>query len=254
MAPASALCGGWGVGWESGLAVGRRSTFGRGGKRKSKGYPPEDAETRPLCIVEYELKASIKKEGYSPDMIKAGIWSFRLGDTPASAVEAQKLGHFTQLKIHILRMLHLHSGGRWVNGFGEHGRSKKSCISGPTIVTANTHPLNPTGDSDTWNPRGRISQLPRSDPTPVATALNDPPVAQVESGDGVNPLDPGVLADEEETTQRSKRVRRPKRQRHQAILSEDEKECDDPDCEESGDLEIVTCSGPACGSKARPFS
>ncbi|KAJ7254544.1 hypothetical protein C8J57DRAFT_1236784 [Mycena rebaudengoi] len=40
--------------------------------------------------------------------------------------------------------------------------------------------------------------------------------------------------------------------RKQAILSDDEKDCDDPDCTETGDLETITCSGLACTSKKKP--
>ncbi|KAJ7258552.1 hypothetical protein C8J57DRAFT_1340962 [Mycena rebaudengoi] len=36
---------------------------------------------------------------------------------------------------------------------------------------------------------------------------------------------------------------------HQVILSDDEKDCDDPGCAETGDLETIACSGPACTSK-----
>ncbi|KAJ6607108.1 hypothetical protein B0H10DRAFT_565668 [Mycena sp. CBHHK59/15] len=78
------------------------------------------------------------------------------------------------------------------------------------------------------------------------TVLTSAPVA----GRSMGPASSAVAqADEEhEVPHRARRVPR-KRAFTQAILSDDEKDCDEPGCEEFGELGIIRCDGPACDAK-----
>ncbi|KAJ7247498.1 hypothetical protein C8J57DRAFT_1673758 [Mycena rebaudengoi] len=84
----------------------------------------------------------------------------------------------------------------------------------------------------------------------MSTPVISDSIPLTENNSGLTPMDPDPQIDEEnDSGKRVRRVPRPKRSRKQAILSDDEKDCDDPDCTETGDLETITCSGPACTSK-----
>ncbi|KAJ6580274.1 hypothetical protein B0H10DRAFT_1962611 [Mycena sp. CBHHK59/15] len=56
-------------------------------------------------------------------------------------------------------------------------------------------------------------------------------------------------ADEEHKVPHRARCVPRKRAFTQAILSDDEKDCDEPGCEEFGELGIIQCDGPACDAK-----
>jgi hypothetical protein len=73
---------------------------------------------------------------------------------------------------------------------------------------------------------------------PIPSAGNNP---------GLTHLDPQT-DEENDSEKRVRRILPAKRARQQAILSDDERDCDDPDCAET-EGETITCSGPACTSK-----
>ncbi|KAJ7241775.1 hypothetical protein C8J57DRAFT_1477644 [Mycena rebaudengoi] len=89
-----------------------------------------------------------------------------------------------------------------------------------------------------------LSNMPAMSPT---TELVLP---SADRSAGFPTLDPDVSSDDEEDSGKRKRCTGHSRKRqHQVILSDDEKDCDDPGCAETGDLETIACSGPACTSK-----
>ncbi|KAJ7237670.1 hypothetical protein C8J57DRAFT_1246964 [Mycena rebaudengoi] len=103
--------------------------------------------------------------------------------------------------------------------------------------------MTPVHATATRAPPGQSTDNFSNMSTPVISNL----IPLAENNSGLTPMDPDPQTDEENDS--GKRVRRvpcPKRSRKQAILSDDEKDCDDPDCTETGDLETITCSGPAC--------
>ncbi|KAJ7247233.1 hypothetical protein C8J57DRAFT_1240950 [Mycena rebaudengoi] len=106
--------------------------------------------------------------------------------------------------------------------------------------------MTPVHATATCAPPGQSTDNFSNMSTPVISDL----IPSAENNSGLTPMDPDPQTDEEnDSGKRVRRVPRPKRSRKQAILSDDEKDCDDPDCTETGDLETITCSGPACTSK-----
>ncbi|KAJ7234856.1 hypothetical protein C8J57DRAFT_1249004 [Mycena rebaudengoi] len=119
--------------------------------------------------------------------------------------------------------------------------------SSPTIPRLPPMPtiqaMTPVHATATRAPPGQSTDNFSNSSTPVISNL----IPLAENNSGLTPMDPDPQTDEEnDSGKRVRRVPRPKRSRQQAILSDDEKDCDDPDCTETGDLETITCSGPAC--------
>ncbi|KAJ7236459.1 hypothetical protein C8J57DRAFT_1247700 [Mycena rebaudengoi] len=99
-------------------------------------------------------------------------------------------------------------------------------------------------------PRDKTPDLPA---TVASTKSNMPatsPTAELvlpsaDSSVGFPTLNQDVSSDDEENSgKRKRRTRHPSKRQHQAILSDDEKDCDDPGCTETRDLETVACSVP----------